>query len=111
TVSSTSGRALDPFLKNTLSRSGIALGELCISWRQPDTAAAAKTTAAASRKPEAGSRKLRGDIAHPRRVHPLEELRRLVAIELRVHRFDQQEEAVAAGARERRHVERRVVRL
>jgi hypothetical protein len=31
TVPSTSGRALEPFLKNTLSRSGIAFGELCMS--------------------------------------------------------------------------------
>jgi hypothetical protein len=35
TVPSTSGRALDAFLKNTLSRSGIAFGELCMSCRQP----------------------------------------------------------------------------
>ncbi len=31
TVSSTIGRALEPFLKNMLSRNGIALGWLCMS--------------------------------------------------------------------------------
>src|SRR5262249_35350704 len=96
TVPSTSGRALEPSLKNTLSRSGIAFGEFCMSWRQADNAAAAKTRAAARRKPPAGSgKRLRLNFVHLGGAQPLEELRRLLPIELRVGRLDDEEEPVA----------------
>src|SRR5260221_8975260 len=96
TVPSTSGRALDPFLKNTLSRSGIAFGELCMSWRQP---------AAASRRQKTGGRRqnLGFNFTHLAGVEPLEKIARLHAVELRVRRFDQQEELVPARVLEPRH--------
>src|SRR4029453_1800941 len=63
-------------------------------------------------KPEAGSRKrLRRNVADLRRVKPLEELRGLLAIELRIPRLEEQEEPVARGAREPLDVERGVIRL
>src|SRR5881392_3754490 len=93
TVSSTSGRALEPFLKNTLSRSGIAFGELCMSWRHADSAAAATATAAARRKPVAESwkRELRLNFAYLAGVETFEKIRGALAIELRVDRFHEQE--------------------
>src|SRR3954462_12467757 len=102
TVSPPGGRALEPFLKNTLSRSGIAFGELCMSWRQP---AAASTQTSGSR----GS--LRLNFIDLTRMESLQELQRPLAIELRIVGLDQQEELVARGVLEARHVERRVIRL
>src|SRR5260221_11053095 len=95
TVPSTSGRALDPFLKNTLSRSGIAFGELCMSWRQPDAAAATSQKAKGRRQ-----RNLGFNVAYLAGVEPLQKVARLHAVELRVRRFDQQEELVPARALE-----------
>src|SRR5215471_17467505 len=111
TVSSTSGRALEPFLKNTLSRSGIALGELCMSCRQP----AAASTSTATRRPDFGRRTsdigLRLNFSHLAGVEAFEKIRRALAIELRIVGLDDQEELVAAGPLEALDVERRVVRL
>src|SRR5215471_14649147 len=92
TVPSTSGRALEPSLKNTLSRNGIAFGELCMSWRQP---------AAASRQNTDDSRQnLRLNFRYLAGVETAEELRRVRTVELRVLRLDEQEEAIAARALE-----------
>src|SRR6476469_6028058 len=92
TVSSTSGRALEPLRKNTLSRSGTAFGELCMSCRQAVTVR--------RQKAEDRRQNLRLNFADLRRIEPLEEIRGALAIEFRVFGFDQQEEAVAARARE-----------
>src|SRR5579885_702312 len=51
------------------------------------------------------------DISHLNRPEAPQELRRALAVELRVGRLDQHEEAVARGEREARRVEDRVVRL
>src|SRR5215813_7403445 len=101
TVPSTSGRALEPFLKKMLSRSGIDFGELCMSCRQADTASS----------PAASSRRVLWlDFIDLARIEPLQEVQRALAIELRILRFDQQEELVAARVLEPLDVERRVVR-
>src|SRR5215471_3502625 len=116
TVSSTSGRALEPFLKNMLSRSGIAFGWLCMSCRQPVSAASTQNPASASERPDLGPRTseldaLRLNFAYPRRIESLQEIHRLTLVELRVRGFHEQEEAVAARVlREALHVEDRVIR-
>src|SRR5258708_2863894 len=95
TVPSTSGGALEPFLKNMLSRSGIAFGWLCMSCRQP----------AAARKPSAmranGQRRtanavLRLNFVHLAGVEPLQEIARLQAVGILIGRLDQEGEFVPA---------------
>src|SRR6186997_614104 len=116
TVPSTSGRALDAFLKNTLARSGIAFGELCMSCRH--AAADRRQKAKGSRQKTRRAPRLALRASHLAsglnfidlaRVESLQELQRPLAIELRIVRLDQQEELVAAGVLEAGHVERRVV--
>src|SRR3954469_12724185 len=85
TVPSRIGRALDVFLKNMLSRSGMALGWLCMSCRQPDSAVARRNANAARRR-------LRLNFIDLARIEPLQELQRPRAIELRIVGLDQQEE-------------------
>src|SRR3954469_9411094 len=98
TVPSTSGRALEPFLKNTLSRSGIAFGELCMSCRQP----VAASSNAASTRPDFGRRAsdigLRLNFVHLGGIEPLEEVGGRRAIEFRVLRLHDQEKPIAARA-------------
>src|SRR3954471_5738216 len=89
TVSSTSGLAVEPFLKNMLSRSGCPTGVLCMSCRQP---AAARAT----RKTEDDSRTLRFNFIDLARIQRLQKVQRLRAIELRIGGFDHQEEFVPA---------------
>src|SRR3954469_5221176 len=110
TVPSTSGRALEPLRKNTLSRSGIALGELCMSWRQP-AARNSKPPKKTRVAPRTSRLQLRLNFADLRRIEPLQKVRRPLAIELRILGLDEQEKLVAAGALEGGDVERRVVRL
>src|SRR5437868_10948881 len=102
TVSSTSGRALDPFANSALSRSGMYFGWLCMSCLQP---AAARRQKAADRR-----QKLRRDFIDFTRIESLQELQRPLTIELRIVRLDQQEELVAARVLEAWHVEDRVIR-
>src|SRR5215471_7883573 len=111
TVSSTSGRALDPFAKNMLSRSGIAFGWLCMSWRQP----AANTTSAANTSarlvPRASCLGLWLNFRYLARVEPLEKVHRVLLVEFRIRRLHEQEEPVAARVfGEALHVEHGVVR-
>src|ERR1051325_654563 len=96
TVSSTSGRALEGFLKNMLSRSGIAFGWLCMSWRQPaaDSSTAANTSPRLM--PRAPRLASRFNFAHPRRIQSLQEVHRLLLVELRIRRFNEQETPIAA---------------
>src|SRR5688500_14572383 len=107
TVPSTSGRAVETFLTNRLSRSGCAVGVLCMSWRHP--VAASKHSAATTSGLWLMSHGSGFNITHLGGVEPFEEFARLLAIEFRVRRFDEQEELVAAGPFEARHVEDRVI--
>src|SRR5258708_34853137 len=92
TVPSTSGRALEPFLKNMLSRSGIAFGWLCMSCLQPEAAARRPIALTANGTRQTASDWLRLNVVHLGGVEPLQEIARLHAVELRVGRLDQQEE-------------------
>src|SRR4029453_5612996 len=92
-VPSTTGLALDVSLKNMLSRSGIALGWLCMSCLQPAAASRRSPTS----RPRLALRLAFIDLA---RIQRLQEIQRLHAVELRVRRFDEQEELVPAGALE-----------
>src|SRR5262249_56229135 len=75
----TRGRALEPFLKKMLSRSGIDFGELCMSCRQADTASS----------PAASSRRVLWlDFIDLARIEPLQEVQRAPAIGLRILPFD-----------------------
>src|SRR4051812_14335165 len=103
TVPSTSGRALEPSRKKTLSRSGIAFGELCMSCRQ--------AVAVSRQKTEVRRQDLRRNFTYLAGVETAEQLRRRLAIELRVLRLDEQEELVAAGVLEAFDVEGRMVGL
>src|SRR3982751_4044124 len=116
-VPSTSGRALEAFLKNMLSRSGWPTGVLCMSCRQPPliTAAPSRHTAASRPETDIGPRTsvlgLRFDFIDLTRIERLQKIQRLGAIELRIGRFDEQKELVPAGVVETPPVEERGVTL
>src|SRR5581483_11894340 len=112
TVPGTGARADRSSLKNGASRSGMYFGWSCMSCRQDADASPTSTasSAAASRSPRPIVRGPIGNGRHLARTERLEELARVVELELRVARLDQQEEAVAARQREPRHVEHGVIR-
>src|SRR5450432_277851 len=87
---------------------GINLGWLCMSWRQPentDTADNARST----RRTCAGDliRHLRNQF----RMVPFQKLAGITQAEMRVLRFNAQEEFVTAGTGEIGSIENRMVRL
>src|SRR5262249_52372683 len=110
-VPSICGRALDPFEKNALARSGRYFGWLGMSCRQP--AAATGSAGGATAPPKPWRRRASPDSVFDfidlSWSERLQELERPRAIELRIVGFDGQEELVLAGACERRHVEHRVI--
>src|SRR6267142_1710226 len=110
TVPSTSGRALEVSRKNMLSRSGIAFGWLCMSCRHPPRAARTPSAMTAHGTRHTANASLRRNVVHLARFEALEKVPCPLAIELRVRRFDQEEELVPARALEPRHVEHRVIR-
>src|SRR5258708_15903344 len=110
TVPATGGGALEPFLKNMLSRSGIAFGWLCMSCLQPEAAARRPSAMRANGQRRTANGVLGLNFVHLAGVEPLQEIARLHAVELRVGRLDQQEEFVPARALESRDVEHRVIR-
>src|SRR5688500_11132934 len=141
TVPSTSGRALPPSVKNAVPRSPRYFGWWCMSWRQPAALtieiAATHSEIARSRAarlpPKGGSHEFSSGSRAPRRpacvasgfsrkfsvrdlidvprTQALEKVGRAEPIELRIRRFDGQEEALlAADLHEARHVEHRVIR-
>src|SRR6185436_77537 len=134
TTPSTSGRALDPSAKNPLGRSPRYFGWLCMSWRQPEASMIAATAQAArprlhlllrvgthphareisrNRAPSLDrvlKRRLLLDIAHFFGAQTLQKASRPRVVELRILRFDRQEEPILAGVLgEALDVEHRVV--
>src|SRR5436190_13277835 len=113
-VPSTSGRAVDSFLKNMLARSGWAVGPLCMSCRQPAAATtrrhAAPSLIETAIAPRPSRLALRLNFIDLTRIEPFEKVVRRGAIELWIRRLHQEKELVAAGALEARHVEHRVIR-
>src|ERR1035437_3090500 len=101
TVPSMMGRAERPSAKKSLGRRGTYFGWSCMSCRQADSRRSDKTRAP------------RGRLVRNFRYLPglqrLQELARFVAIEERIDGFDAQEETVAAGQCEARHIECRVI--
>src|SRR5690349_4610843 len=90
-------------------------GWSCMSWRQPAPISAAvmmKRHHAAGKADGVRERRpLIGNGGHLPRSERLQKRARAFQIELGVSRFDAQEEAVAAGEREARNVEHRMIRL
>src|SRR3954447_26935319 len=120
TVPSTSGRALDPSAKNVLGRRPRYFGWLCMSWRHAETASRLTPANASSRSarrrpprfPNSQSRiPLLCDVIDLSRPETLKKRTRRGVIELRIRRFDGQEEAILTGVFGKpRHVEHRVIR-
>src|SRR5882672_9469383 len=105
-----SGRAERPSPKKSVAPSGSYLGWSCMSCRQP-AASTAETSDMSEMRVIAAERifLVLHLFDHPR-GQPLEEAAGVLAIEHRVGRLDAEEEAIACGQREARHVEHRVVR-
>src|SRR5688572_21929658 len=104
TVLVTGRRDPRPSAKKALASSGSYRGASCMSWRQ---APSARQPAAIS---SSGRAWLRRNVGYSYRVQGLQKLLRRIALELRVGDFDAEKEPVARRARERRHVEHRVIR-
>src|ERR1035437_3873245 len=120
TVPSVMERAERPSAKKSLGRRGTYFGWSCMSWRQADSRTrdnASKPIAPLRARLRSEPRPSGSDatafLVRNFRYLPglqrLQELARFLPIEERIGGFDAQEETVAAGQCEARHVERRVV--
>src|SRR4051812_31187912 len=114
TVPATIGRADSESEKKADCRSGVYLGWSCMSCRQAVESAAASARIASPRTEEQvqfwGEVSIRNG-CHLPGTERFEEGARALEMEPRIARLDAQEEPVAAGEREPRHVEHRVIRL
>src|SRR5262252_6071824 len=96
------GLAERPSAKKSLGRRVVYFGWSCMSCRH------AESTARDSRSPP--SLKLMRNFGYLPGLQRLQEFARSVVIEERICGFDAQEETVAAGLRESRHIEGGVIR-
>src|SRR6185369_366406 len=101
TVPSERGRAERPSAKKSLGRRGGYFGWSCMSWRHAERTA--------SEKPSAQSWRLVRNFGYLPGLQRLEEFGGSIAIEKRIGGLDAQEETVAAGERESRHIEGGVI--
>src|ERR1017187_3035845 len=95
------GRAERPSAKKSLGRNGTYFGWSCMSWRHAESRA--------REHPITPTVSLVRNFRYLPGLQRLQELARAVAVEERIGGFDAQEETVAAGQRESRHIKSRVI--